>query len=207
VEGTPPSNQMDLEQGIQVINPKDNNVSPEERHKCRTPKLQPVPKDLNHFQQATIEIYQYQYKNCFMAAKWQEWELLPILWLGTMSSYLKVKKFMGPEKTEELLKGWTPMSCNGPVQQIKAWLKNQSMLSEDQKRRWPKARKTAQWKILKPQKAKVHLNKCQKSPRKQQRPTRRASKRQRERQSGSGASLTRRITIFPRKRREPWKMC
>ncbi|MBW0591328.1 hypothetical protein O181_131043 [Austropuccinia psidii MF-1] len=41
---------------------------------------------------------------------------------------------MGPEKTEELLKGWTPMSSKGQVQQIKAWLKNQSMLSEDKKK-------------------------------------------------------------------------
>ncbi|MBW0579357.1 hypothetical protein O181_119072 [Austropuccinia psidii MF-1] len=31
--------------------------------------------------------------------------------------------FMGPEKTEELLKGWTPMSCNREVQQIRAWFK------------------------------------------------------------------------------------
>ncbi|MBW0518231.1 hypothetical protein O181_057946 [Austropuccinia psidii MF-1] len=51
-----------------------------------------------------------------------------------MSSYLQVKNFMGLEKTEELLKGWTPMSCKGQVQQINAWLKNQSMLSEHQKR-------------------------------------------------------------------------
>ncbi|MBW0559371.1 hypothetical protein O181_099086 [Austropuccinia psidii MF-1] len=42
---------------------------------------------------------------------------------------------MGPEKTEEPLKGWTPMSCKGQFQQIKAWLKNQSMLSEDQKKK------------------------------------------------------------------------
>ncbi|MBW0540719.1 hypothetical protein O181_080434 [Austropuccinia psidii MF-1] len=42
---------------------------------------------------------------------------------------------MGPEKTEELLRGWTPMSCKGQVQQIKPWLKNQSMLSEDQKKK------------------------------------------------------------------------
>ncbi|MBW0506616.1 hypothetical protein O181_046331 [Austropuccinia psidii MF-1] len=41
---------------------------------------------------------------------------------------------MGPEKTEELLKSWTPMSCKGQVQQIKSWLKNQSMLSDDQKK-------------------------------------------------------------------------
>ncbi|MBW0516680.1 hypothetical protein O181_056395 [Austropuccinia psidii MF-1] len=41
---------------------------------------------------------------------------------------------MGPENTEEPLKGWTPMSCKGQVQQIKARLKNQSMFSEDQKK-------------------------------------------------------------------------
>ncbi|MBW0558463.1 hypothetical protein O181_098178 [Austropuccinia psidii MF-1] len=69
-----------------------------------------------------------------MEAKQQEWELLPSLWIGTMNSYLQVKKFMGPEKTEEPLNGWTSMSCKGQVQQIKSWLKNQSMLSEDQKK-------------------------------------------------------------------------
>ncbi|MBW0589937.1 hypothetical protein O181_129652 [Austropuccinia psidii MF-1] len=43
---------------------------------------------------------------------------------------------MGPEKAEELLKGWTPMSCKGQAQQIKAWFKNQSMLSEDKKKKF-----------------------------------------------------------------------
>ncbi|MBW0533647.1 hypothetical protein O181_073362 [Austropuccinia psidii MF-1] len=43
--------------------------------------------------------------------------------------------FMGPEKTEELLRGWTSISCKGQVQQIKAWLKNQRILSEDQKKK------------------------------------------------------------------------
>ncbi|MBW0527229.1 hypothetical protein O181_066944 [Austropuccinia psidii MF-1] len=52
-----------------------------------------------------------------------------------MTSYLQVKNFMGPRKTEELLRGWKPMSCKGKVQQIRAWLKNQSILSEDQKRK------------------------------------------------------------------------
>ncbi|MBW0506106.1 hypothetical protein O181_045821 [Austropuccinia psidii MF-1] len=70
-----------------------------------------------------------------MGAKQQEWELLPSLWIGIMNSYLQVKKLMGPEKTEELLKGWIPISCKGQVQQIKAWLKGQSMLSEDQKKK------------------------------------------------------------------------
>ncbi|MBW0546910.1 hypothetical protein O181_086625 [Austropuccinia psidii MF-1] len=53
----------------------------------------------------------------------------------------------------------------------------------------------------------LHLNKCQTSPSKHQRPTRRARKRQRERTSPSGTSLTHRITGFPRKRRQPWTMC
>ncbi|MBW0563714.1 hypothetical protein O181_103429 [Austropuccinia psidii MF-1] len=38
---------MDLDQDIQVINPKDKNVSPEERHKWRMPELPPVPKGSN----------------------------------------------------------------------------------------------------------------------------------------------------------------
>ncbi|MBW0500039.1 hypothetical protein O181_039754 [Austropuccinia psidii MF-1] len=42
---------------------------------------------------------------------------------------------MGPERIEELLKVFTPISCKGQVQQIKSWLKNQSVLSEDQKKK------------------------------------------------------------------------
>ncbi|MBW0585634.1 hypothetical protein O181_125349, partial [Austropuccinia psidii MF-1] len=135
VEVTTPSNQINLDQDIQVINPKDKNVSPEERLKWHIPEIPPVPKDLNKFQQETIEIYQSQYKNWFMEAKQQEWELPPSLWIGTMNSYLQVKKFMGPEKTVELLKGWTTMSCKGQVHEIKSWLKTRSMLSEDQKKK------------------------------------------------------------------------
>ncbi|MBW0516808.1 hypothetical protein O181_056523 [Austropuccinia psidii MF-1] len=44
VKATTPSNQMDLDQAIKVINPRDKNVSPEERHKWRMPELPPVPK-------------------------------------------------------------------------------------------------------------------------------------------------------------------
>ncbi|MBW0519928.1 hypothetical protein O181_059643 [Austropuccinia psidii MF-1] len=95
---------------------------------------------MNHFQQAAIEIYQSQYKHWFMVAKQQEWELLQSPWIGKINSYLQVKKFMGPEKTEELLRGWTPMSCKGQVQQIKAWLKNKSMLSEDQRKKLAKGK-------------------------------------------------------------------
>ncbi|MBW0592230.1 hypothetical protein O181_131945 [Austropuccinia psidii MF-1] len=62
-------------------------------------------------------------------------ELLPSLWIGTMNSYPQVKKLMGPEKMEDLLKGWTSISCKVQVQQIKDLLKNQRMLSEDQKKK------------------------------------------------------------------------
>ncbi|MBW0532968.1 hypothetical protein O181_072683 [Austropuccinia psidii MF-1] len=51
---------------------------------------------------------------------------------------------MGPEKTEELLKGWTPMSFKGQVQQIKAWLKNQRMLSEDQNKKSAQGKEKSQ---------------------------------------------------------------
>ncbi|MBW0529929.1 hypothetical protein O181_069644 [Austropuccinia psidii MF-1] len=47
VEEINPSNQMNLDQEIEVGNPKDKNVSPEERHKWRMPELLPVPKGNN----------------------------------------------------------------------------------------------------------------------------------------------------------------
>ncbi|MBW0555653.1 hypothetical protein O181_095368 [Austropuccinia psidii MF-1] len=89
---------------------------------------------LNHFQVAEIEIYQFQYKNWFGAAKDEEWEICPSLWQGAMISYLHIKSFLGQEKTIELLKGWSSLSCKEKVKKIKNWLKNQSLLSIDQKK-------------------------------------------------------------------------
>ncbi|MBW0583944.1 hypothetical protein O181_123659 [Austropuccinia psidii MF-1] len=143
---------MHLEQEIQVINPKDNNVIPEDRHKWRIPELPQITKDMSNFQQAAVEIYQSQYKNWFMEANQQGWEHLPRLWIGTMN----------PEKTQEILKGWTPMSCKGHVQKKKYWLPNQSIFSEDQKKELAETRTTALWKLSKPLKERIHLNKCQK---------------------------------------------
>ncbi|MBW0521216.1 hypothetical protein O181_060931 [Austropuccinia psidii MF-1] len=51
-----------------------------------------------------------------------------------MNSHIQFKKLLCPEETGKLLKGWTPMSVKGELQQIKAWLKKQSILSKDQKR-------------------------------------------------------------------------
>ncbi|MBW0501052.1 hypothetical protein O181_040767 [Austropuccinia psidii MF-1] len=42
--------------------------------------------------------------------------------------------FLGEEKTIELLGGWSPLSCKEEVKKIKNWLKNQSILSIDQKK-------------------------------------------------------------------------
>ncbi|MBW0572845.1 hypothetical protein O181_112560 [Austropuccinia psidii MF-1] len=51
-----------------------------------------------------------------------------------MNSYLHIKSFLGQEKTIELLGGWIPLSCKDKVKKIKNWLKNQSLLSIDQKK-------------------------------------------------------------------------
>ncbi|MBW0555114.1 hypothetical protein O181_094829 [Austropuccinia psidii MF-1] len=51
-----------------------------------------------------------------------------------MNSYLHIKSFLGQEKTIELLGGWSPMSCKEKFKKINNWLKNQSLLSIDQKK-------------------------------------------------------------------------
>ncbi|MBW0553058.1 hypothetical protein O181_092773 [Austropuccinia psidii MF-1] len=107
---------------------------PQERHIWRMPEFPPIPQGLNHFQVAEIEIYQCQYKNWFRAAKEEEWEKCPSLWQGAMNSYLHIKSFLGQEKNIEPLGGWSPLSCKDKVKTIKNWLKNQSLLSIDQKK-------------------------------------------------------------------------
>ncbi|MBW0553156.1 hypothetical protein O181_092871 [Austropuccinia psidii MF-1] len=51
-----------------------------------------------------------------------------------MNSYLHIKSFLGQEKTIELLGGWSPSSCQEKVKKMKNWLKNQSLLSIEQKK-------------------------------------------------------------------------
>ncbi|MBW0541304.1 hypothetical protein O181_081019 [Austropuccinia psidii MF-1] len=51
-----------------------------------------------------------------------------------MNSYLHIKRFLGQDKTTELLGGWSPLSCKDKVKKIKNWLKNQSLSSVDQKK-------------------------------------------------------------------------
>ncbi|MBW0560816.1 hypothetical protein O181_100531 [Austropuccinia psidii MF-1] len=51
-----------------------------------------------------------------------------------MNSYLHIKHFLGQEKTIELLGGWSPFFCKDKVKKIKNLLKNQILLSVDQKK-------------------------------------------------------------------------
>ncbi|MBW0564847.1 hypothetical protein O181_104562 [Austropuccinia psidii MF-1] len=51
-----------------------------------------------------------------------------------MNSYLHIKSFLGQQKTIELLGGWSPLSFKDKVKKMKNWLKNQSLLSIDQKK-------------------------------------------------------------------------
>ncbi|MBW0558320.1 hypothetical protein O181_098035 [Austropuccinia psidii MF-1] len=94
----------------------------------------PIPQGLNHFQVAEIEIYQSQAKNRFREAKEEEWEICPSLWQWAMNSYLQIKSFLCQEKTIELLGGCSPLSFKDKVKKINNWLKNQSLLSIDQKK-------------------------------------------------------------------------
>ncbi|MBW0584264.1 hypothetical protein O181_123979 [Austropuccinia psidii MF-1] len=97
-------------------------------------ELPPIPQGLTHFQVEAIEIYQCQYKNWLRAAKEEEWEVSPSLWIGAMNSNLQIKSFLGQENTIELLGGWRPLSCKYKVKRIKNWLRNQILLSIDQRK-------------------------------------------------------------------------
>ncbi|MBW0490228.1 hypothetical protein O181_029943 [Austropuccinia psidii MF-1] len=121
------SNQMDVDKEETLTGP-DLESTPQERHVWRIPELPPIP------QVAAIEIYQYQYKKWYRAAKAEEWEICPSLWQGAMNTYLHIKSFLGQEKTKQLVGGWSPFSCKEKVKKIKNWLKNQSLLSTDQKK-------------------------------------------------------------------------
>ncbi|MBW0548264.1 hypothetical protein O181_087979 [Austropuccinia psidii MF-1] len=132
MEETIQSNQMDVDKEKARPNPEVPNL-PQERHIWRIPELAPIPQGLNHFQVAAIEIYQCQYKNWFRAVKEDDLEICPSLWQGAMNSYLHIKGFLGQEKTIEPLGGWSPLSCKYKIKKIKNWLKNQSLLSIDQK--------------------------------------------------------------------------
>ncbi|MBW0555257.1 hypothetical protein O181_094972 [Austropuccinia psidii MF-1] len=148
------SNQMDVDKEEARPNPEVSNL-PQERHIGRMPKFPPIPQGLypqiltcilnldlcmiiiqglNHFEVAEIEIYQCQYTIWFREAKEEEWAICPSLWQAAMNSYLHIKSLLGQEKTIRHLGRWSPLACKEKVKNIKNWLKNQSLLSVDQKK-------------------------------------------------------------------------
>ncbi|MBW0573725.1 hypothetical protein O181_113440 [Austropuccinia psidii MF-1] len=133
MEATIQSNQMDVDKEEAIPNPEVPSL-PQERHIWRMPEFPPIPQGVNHFQVEAIEIYQFRYKNWFRAAKEEGCQIFPSLWQGAMNSYLHLMSFLGQEKTIELLGGWIPVSCKDKIKKIKNWLKNQSLLSIDQKK-------------------------------------------------------------------------
>ncbi|MBW0556455.1 hypothetical protein O181_096170 [Austropuccinia psidii MF-1] len=133
MEATIKSNHMDVYKDKARPRPEVTSL-PQERHIWRIPEFPPIPQELNHFQVAEIEIYQCQYKNWYRASKEEEWEICPSLWKGGMNSYLQTKSFLGQEKNIEPLGGWSPLSFKEKVKKINNWLKNQSLLSIDQKK-------------------------------------------------------------------------
>ncbi|MBW0485828.1 hypothetical protein O181_025543 [Austropuccinia psidii MF-1] len=51
-----------------------------------------------------------------------------------MKSYLHLKSFLGQEKTIKLLGGWSLLYFKEKVKKLKNWLKNQRLLSIDQRK-------------------------------------------------------------------------
>ncbi|MBW0542962.1 hypothetical protein O181_082677 [Austropuccinia psidii MF-1] len=51
-----------------------------------------------------------------------------------MNSYLHIKRVLDHQKTIDLLGRWSPFSGKEKVEKINNWLKNQSLLSIDQKK-------------------------------------------------------------------------
>ncbi|MBW0509810.1 hypothetical protein O181_049525 [Austropuccinia psidii MF-1] len=195
VEVTTPSNQMDLDQEIQVINPKDKNVCPEERHKWRIPELPPVPKGNNRDIPVSVQELVYGSKTERVGTSPNTLDRHHEL-ISSSEEGNGARKYRG---TSEWLDTHV-LQRTSPKDKILVE-KPEHVIRIPEKEIGPRKVKKAQWKLPKPSQAKICLNKCQTSPGKPQRPTRR------ERESPSGTSLTLRITEFPKKRRKPWTMC
>ncbi|MBW0553980.1 hypothetical protein O181_093695 [Austropuccinia psidii MF-1] len=122
-----------------------------------------------------------------------------------MNSYIHIKSFLGKEKTIELLKGWSPLSFKDKVKAIKNWLKNQSLLSIDQKKEllmtpaWEKEGPVAST-------APNQLQKCPKTSPKDLRGSREVPGTERAKSKPIGTDLTHRGTGSPNCSLHPCKV-
>ncbi|MBW0499437.1 hypothetical protein O181_039152, partial [Austropuccinia psidii MF-1] len=190
VEVATPSNQMDLGQEIQVINPKDKIVSPEERHKWKMPELPPVPKGNNRSIPVSVQELVYGSKAAGV---------------GTYAKSLdrhnelisSSEEFNGPRKDRGSSEGLDTHVLQRTIPTDKSLVeKPKRVVRGPQEEVCPRNGQN-------PTESSPSLNKCQKRERNPQIAIGRASKRQRP----SGTSLTHRATRFPRKKIQPSKMC
>ncbi|MBW0564773.1 hypothetical protein O181_104488 [Austropuccinia psidii MF-1] len=108
----------------------------------------------------------------------------------------------GPRKDRRSSEGLDTHVLQGTSPTDKSLVEKQNMLSEDQKKKLVQGKDNSPLEAPQASTSKTQPHKCQTRARKPQRTIRRARKRQ----NPSGTSLTHRITEFPKKRRQPWKM-
>ncbi|MBW0551631.1 hypothetical protein O181_091346 [Austropuccinia psidii MF-1] len=114
-----------------------------------------------------------------------------------MNSYLHIKSFLGQEKTIELLGGWSPLSHKDKVNEINNCLKNQSILSIDQKKELEMTPALEEGPV-----ASTSSNQLQKHPKRSSKDLRRRIKvprtiRARERPKKIGTDITHKSTGSP----------
>ncbi|MBW0553153.1 hypothetical protein O181_092868, partial [Austropuccinia psidii MF-1] len=188
------SNQMDLDQEIQVKNPKDKNVSPEERHKCMIPELPPVPEGRNRDIPVSVQELIYGGKEAGVGASAK--------YLYRHNKLLSSSEEVhGPRKYRRTSEGLDTHILQGTSPTDKSLVEKPKHVAIGPEE------EVGPRKGQQPSGSSPSLNKFQTRTRKSQRAIRKARKRQRERQNPSGTSVTQRITEFPRKRRQPWTMC
>ncbi|MBW0539017.1 hypothetical protein O181_078732 [Austropuccinia psidii MF-1] len=185
---------MDLDQDIQVINPKDKIVIQEERHKWKMPELPQVPKGNNGNIPVSIQELVYGGKAAGVGSSSKPLDRHNEL----ISSSDKVH---GPRKDRGFSEGLEThvLKRTSPTDKILV----QKPKHPDRRPEEEVGPRKGQY----PSGSSPSLPKFQTRETKPQRTIRRASKRQMERQSPSETSLTHRTTEFPRKRRQPWSMC
>ncbi|MBW0583064.1 hypothetical protein O181_122779 [Austropuccinia psidii MF-1] len=89
---------------------------PQERHVWRIPALPPIPQCLY----LAIEIYQSKYRNCYRAAKEEEWEIFPSVWQGAMNSVTTTKIDSPPW----VLRQFQPGTKLGPISHTISFMAN-----------------------------------------------------------------------------------
>ncbi|MBW0579505.1 hypothetical protein O181_119220 [Austropuccinia psidii MF-1] len=133
MEATIQFNQMDVDKEEARPNPEVPSI-PQERHIWRMPELPPIPQGLNHFSSGSNRNISMPIQKLVQSSQRRGVENMPKPLAGGHELLITHQELSVQEKTIELLGGWSPLSCKDKVKRIKNLLKNQSLLSIDQKR-------------------------------------------------------------------------